>query len=200
MKFQNIKLIKIAKDLKKKYPLEVSDIIIFGSLMRGKEKPTDIDVVVVFFNNVNKDIEYLFKKQAEKLISNISLISKTNDSIQDDSFDARDGIFFEGFSLIRECFLSSEKGYTSFGMFTYQTKKLKNTDRTKFSYALHGRNGSNGVLSSLLGFRLSDNVLLFPLENISRAEDFFSYWKIDYKFIPVLIPTRMAKESIIKNV
>ena len=39
------------------------DIVVFGSLVRGKYKPNDIDILILFKNNVDKDLEYEIRKQ-----------------------------------------------------------------------------------------------------------------------------------------
>ncbi|MEK6901696.1 MAG: nucleotidyltransferase domain-containing protein [Nanoarchaeota archaeon] len=36
---------------------EVEDIILFGSVMRGQERPEDIDILVIFKNSVVKETE-----------------------------------------------------------------------------------------------------------------------------------------------
>jgi len=51
------KLIKLAGKQQ-----EVADILVFGSVVRGKEKPNDIDILVIFESKVDKDIEYQIRK------------------------------------------------------------------------------------------------------------------------------------------
>ena len=54
---------------------EIHDIVVFGSIVRGKEKPGDIDVMVIFKKNVNKEIEYqIRKKNKEKDKENICIV------------------------------------------------------------------------------------------------------------------------------
>ena len=181
----------------KKHKSEILDIIVFGSIMRGKENPSDVDVLIVFKNEVNKNIEYEFKR----LFSNINLqiISKTESSVKEQSFSARDSIFFEGYSLIRRIYLADEKGYASLGLFYYQTRNLSNVQKTKFYYAFNGRN-SPGFAKELNCIKISDNLIGVNLEYIEKAKGFFEYWKIDYKYIPCLIPERMAKKHILGKV
>ena len=40
---------------------EIEDIILFGSIQRAKDSPRDIDVLVIFKNKVNKNIEQEIK-------------------------------------------------------------------------------------------------------------------------------------------
>lgn len=200
MKLKLIQLYKIGKSFYKKYKDLINDIIVFGSSMRGKINPNDIDVLIVFNKNINKNIEYEFKKQASKIFNNISIISKTQDAIYDSSFAAREAILFEGYSIIKKEFIASLWGYSSLGIFIYKTNSLNNATKTLFYYALNGRRGSNGVLDSLNGIKLSDNIIAVPLAEIEAAKEFFSHWKIEYTYIPSLIPFRLAKKHIIGKV
>ncbi len=188
------RLCKLAKAFHVKHKATINDIILFGSAVKGKENPNDMDVLIVFKEKVDKDVEYEFKKLC--LGINVSLISKTADSLNEESFDAREAILFEGFSLIRKKFIASEKGYASFGIFIYKTRGMSNVEKTKFYYALNGRD-SEGILSYLGAIKLSDNVLLVLLNKIEPAKDFFEFWKIDYTFVPSLIPNRLANKQII---
>ena len=91
MKLNITKLSKFSKTFQKDYKEYIKDIILFGSSLRGKLEPEDIDILILFNKKINKDIEYEFKKQASKIIENISLISKTEDTLYDPSFSAREG-------------------------------------------------------------------------------------------------------------
>lgn len=135
------------------------------------------------------------QKELEKEYPTISLTPQMR-SEMDDNFSARDSIFFEGFSLVRNCFLASDIGHQAMGMFIYDIKEFSNTQRTKYYYALNGREGP-GVLEQLKGVRLSHNILLIPLEKIELMKDFLSYWKINFHYIPLLLPERMAKQEIL---
>jgi predicted nucleotidyltransferase len=193
-------LSKISRLFYKRYKEDVNDIILFGSIMKGKQIPTDIDVLILFRKEINKEIEYDYKKQASKIFTNLSLISKTEDSLKEASFSAREAILFEGYSLIRKKFIAYESGFDSLGIFIYQTKQLSNVEKTKFYYAINGRRGSKGILDSLNAIKLSDNIIAVPLQEIEEAKDFFASWKIEYTYTPSLIPSRLAKKHIIGKV
>lgn len=193
-------LSKISRLFYKRYKEDVNDIILFGSIMKGKQIPTDIDVLILFRKEINKEIEYDYKKQASKIFTNLSLISKTEDSLKEAYFSAREAILFEGYSLIRKKFIACESGFDSLGIFIYQTKQLSNVEKTKFYYAINGRRGSKGILDSLNAIKLSDNIIAVPLQEIEETKDFFASWKIEYTYTPSLIPSRLAKKHIIGKV
>ena len=79
---------------------EIIDVILFGSVAREKKNASDTDIVVLFKKKINKNKEYDIRKIIEKYFKNISILSKTKLSIKEQTFDAREGILFEGISLI----------------------------------------------------------------------------------------------------
>ena len=197
MKSRITQLKKISRDFFRANKDYVIDIVLFGSLVRGKENPNDIDILILFKDKVDKDAEYEFRKNAGK---DVSVISKTEAGLIEPSFDAREGFLFEGYSLVNDECIASRYGFSSFGLVIYDTNGMTNTQKTKFYYALNGRGESNGIIGSLSGIKISDNVIAVPLDKIEYAKEFFDFWKLDYKYIPSLIPSRLARKQIIGRV
>jgi len=195
MKSEITQLTKFSKVFYEKHKTEIKDIILFGSILKGKLNPNDIDILILFNKKIDKDLEYEFKQQTK--IKNLEIISKT---LLDPSFTAREGILFEGFSLINKKSISSEYGFESKGMFIYNTKKLNNTNKTKFYYALNGRRKFKGMADSLQAIKLSDNILLVSLDKISLAKEFFNHWSIEFKYVPSLIPERLSKPHLLSKI
>jgi predicted nucleotidyltransferase len=197
----NSKITQLSK-ICKKYSKDknILDIILYGSYIRGKDNPKDIDIIIIFKDIVNKDREYQIRKELSKKIDNIQIISKTEEQYKEPSFDAREGILFEGYSLISNLLLAENYGFRSLGMFIYQTNKLSNVNKTRFYYALNGRKEQEGIIKTIKAIKLSNNVILVNLDKIETAKDFFEFWKIEYKYVPTLLPIRMGKASIINKV
>jgi len=191
---------KISKTFFKKYKDLISDIILFGSLMRGKTDYRDIDVLIIFRKKIDKDIEYKLKKLFSKIEKKILIISKTERNYKDTSFDGREGVLFEGYSLVNSRPIASDFGFASFGMFLYDTSKLSNTLKTRFYYALNGRKSSKGAIDGIEGIKLSDNILAVPLDRIELAKEFLDYWKLEYRYVPSLIPQRLGRKKILEKV
>ncbi|MCC7573970.1 nucleotidyltransferase domain-containing protein [Candidatus Woesearchaeota archaeon] len=189
------KLVKICKSYKKVKDLD--DIILFGSLMRGKKNPEDVDILLVFKNKVSKDLEYDLRKNLEKIIVNVSLLSKTKIQLIDEFFEAREGVFFEGYSLFREKFIAEERGFKSFGLFIYQTKNLSNSKKTNFYYVLNGRRSNKGMIEELEAIKLSNNLLLVELGFIEQTKEFLDFWT-DYTYVPVMMPLRLAHKKFLE--
>lgn len=175
----------------------IKDIILFGSAVRGKAHPNDIDVLIIFHKEIDKAIEYAFRKRMQ---DRISVVSKTEKTVKEASFDARDGILFEGYSLVASRYIASDFGFSAFGLFIYATNNLSNTVKTRFYYALNGRGSLKGSAEGFNGIKLSDRMMAVPLENIEAAREFFDFWKLEYRYVPILIPERLARKSIIGKV
>lgn len=196
MILQPIKLKHELNKIVQKYP-ELLDILVFGSLVRGKQHPSDIDILLLFKEKVDKNIEYLVRKTLEKHAKNISFISKTEQTVFDSAFDARESMLFEAKSLLTGENIAKQYGFSSFGMFKYQFKQWSKLQKTKFYYALNGR-GKTGIADQYKSIKLSDSVILVPLEHIEEFRSFLETWKIDYKYIPLIIPSRLGKKSILE--
>ena len=191
-----MKLTDSLKNFKKNTKIE--DIILFGSLIKGKENPNDIDILIVFKEEIDKDLEYELKNTLKNVFLKISIVSKTKKSIYENSFFAKDAIFFEGFSLLENEYLAKKQGYTPWGLFKYETRHLDNAKKTTFYYALNGRKKQKGLMMEYGLIKLSNNALLAPLDKMCLTEGFFEKWS-NYRLFPILIPTRLSKKEIIEK-
>lgn len=177
---------------------EVEEVIVFGSVVRGKEKPKDIDIIVIFKNRVVKETEYLIRKEIEKKYKNVSIISKTLVTLFDPAFDVRESILFEGKSFLKDKTLAEQYGYSSVGMFKYYSKGWSKLKKTKYYYALNGRGAQRGIIKELAGIKLADEVVLVPLHKIEAFRSFLEFWRVEYKYIPALIPERLNQKKILE--
>ncbi len=179
---------------------QISDVILFGSAMRGKEEPNDIDILVVFTEKIDKDIEYELKECLSKINHTVSITSISEENLKKPTFPAREGYLFEGFSLVTKEPVVRQYGYASFGLFVTSTKDMKNKERTRYYYALNGRGGSKGFLDTVKGIRLSNDVFIVPIESIEPTKSFFEFWHMKNQYIPILIPERLGVKGILGKV
>ncbi|MFH0701403.1 MAG: nucleotidyltransferase domain-containing protein [Candidatus Woesearchaeota archaeon] len=198
MIWKNIKLNKSLKVILKGKP-NIEDIILFGSIVRGKDKPGDIDILVLFKDKVNKEDEYLIRKELENHFKNLSIISKTINSLYDPAFDAREAVLFEGISLISGKKMTEKFGLSSVGMFKYHFQGWSKLTKTKFYHAFNGRNGLPGFSADLGAIKLSDGMVLVPLNKIEAMKGFLSSWNLSYQYFPLLLPDRFNKKSILEG-
>ena len=179
---------------------DIADVVLFGSIVRGKEKPTDIDVLVLFKSKIAKNKEYLVRKIVERYGKNIAIISKTISTVIESAFDARESILFEGVSLLSGKSLAEEQGFSSWGMFKYHFEGWTKLKKTKFYYALNGRNGKQGAAERHGCIKLSDQILLVPWSHIEPFRLFLEAWQLLHIYIPVLLPFRLARKDLLESV
>jgi len=167
---------------------KVLDVVIFGSYVRGKISPNDIDLcIIIKVGDEAKSMELSdsLAELVEKcgLDAHISLI--TSDSfIKGESLVKT--LLSEGYSITNDSSISSVMGFEGKSLFTYSLKKFSSSERVKFHYALRGRHGSKGVLKEINGRFLGSGAILIPSEKEDILKDVFERWKADYKINHVL--------------
>ena len=188
---KNTKFLSDIRTFYSKNEKEVIDIILFGSVIKGKSKPSDIDLLIIYKSKDNIDLNYQLKKQLEKYKLNMQITSKIYPDIFKTNFKARESILSEGYSLVNNISISEGLGYSNLKLFKYELKNLNKSERMRFYYALYGRNNTEGVLKDLNAKKFSDTIILCPIANSENMTEFFNSWKLVYLEMPVLIPIRM---------
>ncbi len=176
------------------------DIIIFGSFVRGKQQPNDIDILILFKSKVDKNVEYSIRKELDKYYNNINVLSKTEKTLLDAGFDARESILFEGESILTGKNIAENYGFSRFAGFKYSFKGWTNLQKTKFYYALNGREKNRGITKELDAIKLSDSFIIVPIHNMELFKNFLDHWKITYLYIPLIIPLRLGRKSILESI
>ena len=189
-KFQSI--------ITKFYNGDIVDIVLFGSSVKGKEKPKDIDILLIFNKRVDSNLAYKLRKSLEMLNLKVSITPIVYKDLFNTSFLAREAFINEGYSIINKTTIAKGLGFDSFYLFTYNLKNLNKSDRMKFYYSLYGRNRGKGMLKILNAIKFSENMILVPVERIEEARDYLSSLNIEYKETPVLIPERITKSEIFR--
>jgi predicted nucleotidyltransferase len=194
---KNTKFKSEIKNFFKKKQEIILDIILFGSSVKGKEKPTDIDLLILYKDKKDIDASYELKKTIKKIGYEIEITDKTYKELLQETFIARESILSEGYSLIYEKFLSQGLGYMNLFLFRYELKEFSKSDRMRFYYSLYGR-GKNqkGVIDELSLIKFSETILFCPAENAEKTKEYLDNWKIKFTEFPILIPIRL--KSILK--
>ena len=167
---------------------EVFDIIIYGSIVKGKLDFNDIDLMIIFNTIPLKkrlEIAQNLKFHLKDEIQHIDIKTMNFEDFFDETFMARQGILIEGVSLIKNKSLAELMGFNGFSIFTYNLKNLDHNKKTQFTYALGGRN-SEGVLKSLKGASLGRGAVQIPIEHSNEFESFLQKWSINYKMKNIL--------------
>lgn len=178
------KLSRISKKFYRNNKRKVIDIILYGSAARGKYKPRDIDILILLKEISRKEyfeMPYELRKEIEKEEIKADVKGIKIDEIFDKTFLARQAVFVEGYSLVRNKFLSENLGFKSYSLFFYSLRSLNHIEKTKFQYALNGRRGAHGILKRLKGEHIGIGSILIPIELSERFKEFLESWKIEYR-------------------
>jgi len=169
----------------------IFDIVVYGSYMRAKESPNDIDVVIIF---TDSKLDYLlksahaFKELIKKIIPNPDVKAVNLSELFNPNFLAAQGIFAEGYSLLSSKPFCAKIGYKGYIIFTYSLKKLNHNKKTLFTYALIGRK-KEGMTRIVSARPLGKGAVAVPIENSSIFEEFLKEWNVDYKKTKTLMAT-----------
>ncbi len=174
-----------------KHEPEIIDIILFGSAEKGKEKPNDVDVLLVFKKKKNLALTQELKKIISLKISlPLGITSKTYEELFQPSYLARESLLTEGFSLINKISFAEGLGYKSSVLFIYQLKGKTPSERMRFYYSLYGRK-TQGMLKKLDAVKYTDTVIMCPVNNMEKMREYLHSWNIEFKETPLLIPSRL---------
>lgn len=188
---KNIKFISEVNNFFNENEKELIDIILFGSTIKGKENPKDIDLLLLFKRKKDLELSYKLRKRLEKLDLNVEITNKDYKEIYQQEFKARERILSEGYSLILKRYISEGYGYVNFMLFKYELVGFSKSDRMRFYYSLYGRGEGGGMLRLLNAIKFSETVLLCPIDKTIEMSEFLDGWKIKYKDFPILIPERI---------
>ena len=189
--WKNIKFLKEINEFFKENKNNLIDIILFGSTIKGKKKPKDIDLLILFKDKKDLDLSYKLRKNLEKKNFKVEITSKTYKELFSPLFKVRESILSEGFSLIQKKFLSKGFGYINLILFKYNLKKFNKSDRMRFYYSLHGRGKEKGMLKKLNTIKFSKTILLSPIEYENELKYYLEKWSIEYIKFPILMPNRI---------
>jgi len=166
----------------------IFDIVLYGSLMKGKVKPNDIDLMVIFKKGTLKErlsrIQNI--KNKIKTTQKIDIKGMLLEELFQESFFGRSGIFLEGISLFNEKHFSSKIDFNNSALFIYNLKDKTHNEKVKFNYILSGRK-DQGVIEWLEGKHLAPGVVQIPIKNSLEFEEILKKHKINFYKKNILI-------------
>ena len=195
---RNMKFLSKIQNILKEDEEEILDIIIFGSFVKGKEKPKDLDLLVVYKAKINSELSYKIKKQLETFGFEIDLVSKSYSDLFKTDFLAREAYLSEGYSLVQKKFIAEGLGYKSMVIFRYDIKNFNKSQRMRFYYSLYGRN-SEGMIKRLKLYKFSERIIISLIEESENVKEYLNSWGIKYVEVPVLMPVRIFESDILKK-
>lgn len=164
-------LAELKKNLKKvlnKYD-SINDIIIFGSFVKGREVPKDIDIALIV---KERDPNLISLVKEEIKISKVHLDFITLDDIFSKLFLS---LINEGYSIKNDDFVKTKLNIKSMKLYSYDLKHLEKSGKTLFGIAL------KKTLEKIKGEKVSIGSVLIPMNQTSYFEDFLDAWGMKYK-------------------
>ncbi len=159
------------------------DIVLYGSNVKGKLDSNDVDILLIFEEKplkerleIGQNFKSLIKQDLKLDIKTINL-----KELFEKEFLARQGVLVEGLSLLYNKKFSERLGFEGYSLFSYNLKNLNHNNKTKFTYALIGRRGEEGMLKRVGALSLGKGSVKIPIENSIIFEDFLRRWSLDYK-------------------
>lgn len=172
----------ILSDISKKVKDEnVVDIILFGSAVKGKIEPGDIDIAVIFRDKIDPELINWLDKSYEKEGFNAHISSLAIDNFFIRPHSLIRAVFFEGVSLLTDKPLAENYGLTSWSVYNYNLTSLEKSKRVRFVYTLKGRGKEKGLIDEFKGRFLAPGCFIVPLDKDDEVLDVLKKWKVRFE-------------------
>lgn len=175
---------KISKKLYQSYKEKILDIIVFGSSVRGKMSPRDVDVAILIKDTGEHELSAL-RAEFEKMFT---VPAHLNLYRMEDIFfsDALKPFLEEGISLRDMKPVHQKIGFESGSIFSVEVKHLQKSKKVLFSYALHGKKNLEGILHKVKGKTIGRAVFYIPAGHTDEFKEFLELWKAEFFMMKVL--------------
>ena len=168
---------------------KVIDVIIFGSFMRGKFSPRDIDICIIINDTDEKksiDLVNSLGELTDELEYEFHINILTSSAFVSGNTLART-ILNQGYSIRKNKSFASVLGFKNKSLFAYTLKHFSSSKRVKFHYLLKGRYGAKGVLAEAEGEFLGTGTIIIPAEKEDFLKEIFDKWDVKYKINKILL-------------
>ena len=166
----------------------IFDIVLYGSSVKGKENPKDVDLLVIFREGSLKERLEKIQHIKRKIKVNVPVDIKSVlwHELFAEEFFARRGILTEGISIFDGKPFSLKLGFKGFTLFTYSLRAKNHTEKIKFNYVLRGRT-TQGMIKRLGGEHIAPGAILIPIGKSLEFEDVLKMHAIEYQIKNILM-------------
>jgi len=167
----------------------VTDVILFGSSVRGKSQPSDVDLCILIKDSDEKKSLNLIDSlgiltDQLKLKSHLNILT-SSDFLSGNTLAKT--LLQEGISIKNGKNFSQIFGLTGKSLFIYSLKHFSPSRRVQFHYLLQGRYGSAGILKKVSGEFLGTGSILIPVAHEDLFKEILNQWKVKYTVKHLLI-------------
>lgn len=170
----------------------VFDVILYGSTVLGKEKPNDLDLMILTKKKLPalelRNLIIGLKKELSKIIPGVTLDIRAMslEELFDPNNLASLGVVIEGVSLTKNKPLAELMNGKAYTLFRFTLEGLPRKDRVRFQYALKGRDLKSGLLKELNGEQWGAWVIVVPIQHTYHFKDFLELWGVKYEAFTIL--------------
>lgn len=154
---------------------EVLDVIVFGSAVKGKSMPNDIDLAVIS------------EKYLTFTIDNFHIIQLKPSDFFANPPGVINTLLREGYSLKNNKSFSEVYHFLNKVLFTYSLTGLNPSLKVKVVNALRGKKEGKGLVEENNGKWLANQVFFIPVENEHIFEKLFINFKMKFSKYYVLM-------------
>jgi len=149
----------------------IKDLIVFGSYLKAKEEPRDIDVVVLAEDKEIGIIGKVIRDMEEICPIHVEVLKP------EDIYKAGLGmaLITEGFSVKENKFLNEMLGIKVNRIYSYNLKSMEHNQKLQFNRAL------NNTMKKIKAEKIGAGAVLVPLKQTGYFEDFLSVWDLKYR-------------------
>ena len=168
---------------------KVADIIVFGSSVRSKTHPHDLDLCIIIEGQDEKRSLDLIDSLG-KAVKKLPLPVQINIIKKDDFWNGNTlakTLLQEGVSLVQGKNLAFLAGFTSMSLFMYTLKDFSPSQRVRFHYMLNGRYDTKGMLHAVQGTLWNSGVIATPIHTEDKLKEIFDTWKVKYYIKHILL-------------
>lgn len=156
---------------------DIVDIILFGSAVKEKIQPNDIDIAIIFRKTIEKEI---LRKFQNALGERYHISSLTIDQFFTKPHSLAKTLLFEGVSLTTNKKLSDNFNLKSSTLYKYDLKKEKPSKKVRFVYLLKGRAKNKGIIEQFNGNYISNSSFMIPVEKDEEMLEILKEWEIKF--------------------
>ena len=171
---------------------KVLDVVLYGSTVLGKEKPNDLDLMILTRTKLPalelRNLILELKRTLSKTLprTKLDIRAMSLEELFDPNNLASLGIIIEGVSLTRNKPLAELMNGKAYTLFRFTLEGLPRKERVRFQYALKGRDMKSGLLKELNGEQWGAWVVVVPVEHTYRFKDFLELWGVKYEAFTIL--------------
>lgn len=157
------------------------DVVLFGSYIKEKSRPGDIDICLVFRADAKQtEIDRIAPVFKGCHVEHLALPELYKEPLWQT-------LIHEGYSLTKGKPIHEILGFKSQMIFTYNLEKLSPVKKSMFSHAMFGRDGASGILGQSKGVVLGRGAVMTPVTSSEKVREFLDTWGVEYSVVKALV-------------